>query len=397
MSTTREFDVIVFGATGFTGRLVAEYLAERYGVGGDVRWAMAGRSVDKLEAVRAEIGAPDDTPLVVADSDDDASLRALAERTRCVLTTVGPYTWYGEKLLAACVTTGTDYVDLCGEVLWMRDMIDRYHDQAVESGARIVHSTGFDSIPFDHGVLFLQAAAEERFGSACQRVRTRVTDVRGTLSGGTAASGKATMEAVQADPSLFAPLVDPFSLCAGFQGPPQPDGDQVVEEEFMGGWVAPFFMAPINTKNIHRSNTLMGHRYGEGFEYDEMFYAGPGDGGRQMADLMAAMARGMGDGGGDNGPQPGEGPSKEERDAGGYEMLIIGTHADGGEARARVTGDKDPGYGSTSKIIAEAALCLIEDRPDVAGGVWTPAAALGEPLLPRLVERAGMTFDLVDS
>ncbi|MFT5696394.1 MAG: short subunit dehydrogenase-like uncharacterized protein [Myxococcota bacterium] len=393
MNQDREFDVIVYGATGFTGRLVAQYLVERYGVNGDVRWAMAGRSQDKLETVRSEIGAPDHTPLVVADSDDSASLRSMAERARCVLTTVGPYTWYGDDLLEACVESGTDYVDLCGEVLWMHDTIERFHARAVETGARIVHSTGFDSIPFDHGVFFLQQAAEKRFGSPCQRVRTRVMDMRGTLSGGTAASGKATMEAVQADPSLLATLMNPFSLSNGFQGPEQPGGDKVFEEEIMQGWVAPFFMAPINTKNIHRSNALMDHRYGKDFEYDEMFFAGPGDSGRKMADAMVAMSGAMS---GEGGPKPGEGPSKEEREAGGYGLLLIGSHANGSEIRVRVTGDKDPGYGSTSKIITEAALCLIDDCKDTPGGLWTPAAALGETLIPRLVERAGMTFDVVE-
>jgi len=394
MSRNREFDVVVYGATGFTGRLVAEYLVGRYGVDRDVTWAMAGRSQAKLEAVRDEIGAPPSTPLVVADSADDASLTAMAERTRCVLTTVGPYLWYGEGLVRACAETGTDSVDLSGEVLWMRDMIERYHERAVETGARVVHSSGFDSIPFDVGVLFLQQAAEARFGSPCQRVRTRVIDMRGTFSGGTAAAGRATMEAIQADPDLFTVLLDPFALAGGFEGPAQPDGDKVMEDEIMGGWVAPFFMAPINTRNIHRSNALMGHRYGEDFEYDEMFYAGPGDAGREMAEAMGAIAGAMS---GEDGPKPGEGPSREEREAGGYELLVIGSHAEGGEIRARVTGDKDPGYGSTSKIIAEAALCLIEDCTDTPGGIWTPAAALGRTLIPRLVDRAGMTFDLVDA
>ena len=393
MSQDREFDVIVFGATGFTGRLVAEYLVERYGVDGDVRWAMAARSHDKLEAVRDEIGAPKSTKRVVADSDDPDSLRTMAERARCILTTVGPYTWYGEGVVRACVEAGTDYVDLSGEVLWMHEMIERFHARAVETGARIVHSAGFDSIPFDHGVLFLQQAAEKRFGSACSRVRTRVVDMRGTLSGGTAASGKATMEAVQADPSVLATLMNPFSLSNGFQGPEQPGGNEVMEDEVSGGWVAPFFMAPINTKNIHRSNALTGHRYGEDFMYDEMFFAGPGDSGHEMAKVMASMGGATGD---EEGPKPGEGPSKEEREAGGYGLLLIGSHADGGEIRARVTGDKDPGYGSTSKIITEAALCLIDDCKDTAGGLWTPVAALGEKLIPRLVERAGMTFDIVE-
>jgi short subunit dehydrogenase-like uncharacterized protein len=394
MSRDREFDVVVFGATGFTGRLVAEYMVRNYGGDRDVIWAMAGRSEAKLEAVRDEIGAPPSTPLVMADSAEPASLIAMAERARCVLTTVGPYLWYGEGLVRACADTGTDSVDLSGEVLWMRDMIERYHGRAVESGARIVHSCGFDSIPFDLGVLFLQRAAEAHFGSPCQRVRTRVIDMRGRFSGGTAASGRATVEALQADPGLFEVLLDPFALADGFEGPEQPDGDTVIEEDIMGGWSGPFFMAPINTRNIHRSNALMGHRYGEDFQYDEMLFAGPGDAGREAAEAMVGLA---GATSGEDGPQPGEGPSREEREAGGYELLVVGSHADGGEIRARVTGDRDPGYGSTSKIIAEAALCLSEDCTATPGGVSTPAAALGETLIPRLVERAGMTFDLLDT
>ena len=394
MSGDRELDVVVFGATGFTGRLVAEHLVGAYGVDRDVTWAMAGRSEARLEAVRDEIGAPPSTSLVVADSADAASLTAMARRARCVLTTVGPYISYGEGLVRACAETGTDYVDLSGEVLWMRDMIERYQHTAAESGARIVHSAGFDSIPFDLGVLFLQRAAEQRFGSPCHRVRTRVVDLRGAFSGGTVATSIATMEAVRADPDRLHVLLDPFALAGGFEGPDQPDADEVVEEELLGGWSAPFFMAPINTRNVHRSNALMGHPYGEDFVYDEMFFAGPGDDGRQLAELMASMAGAMSDA---DGPKPGEGPSREEREAGGYELLVIGSHAGGGEIRARVTGDQDPGAGSTSKIIAEAALCLIDDCPDTPGGIWTPAAALGEALIPRLVDRAGMTFDLVDT
>ena len=343
--------------------------------------------------MRAELGAPSETPLVVANADDPASLAALASGTRCVLTTVGPYTLYGTPLVAACVEAGTDCVDLSGEVLWMHEMIDRYHEAAARSGARIVHSAGFDSIPFDHGVLFLQREAEKRFGSPCSRVRTRVRDMRGTFSGGTAASMKATMAAVKQDPSLLAHLTNPFSLAGGFQGPEQPDQNSIHEDEVAGGWVAPFFMAPINTKNVHRSNALMHHAYGGDFRYDEMFLTGPGDAGEAAARALVKASAAMG---GDGGPKPGEGPSKEERDAGFYDLLLIGSHADGGEIRVRVTGDKDPGYGSTSKIIAEAAICLIQDCPDTQGGVWTPAAALGEALIPRLVENAGLSFDVID-
>ena len=295
MSRDREFDVIVFGATGFTGRLVAEHLVRGYGVDRDVSWAMAGRNRAKLEAVRDEIGAPSSTPLVVADSTDAASLTAMAERARCVITTVGPYLWYGEGLVQACAETGTDSVDLSGEVLWMHAMIDRYQARAAETGARIVHSSGFDSIPFDLGVLFLQRAAEERFGSACHRVRTRVMDMRGEFSGGTAAAGRATVEALQADPDLFPVLLDPFALADGFVGPEQPDGDTAIEEDVTGGWSGPFFMAPINTRNVHRSNALMGHRYGEHLLYDEMMFAGPGDAGRRRAEAMKRMAAVGGD------------------------------------------------------------------------------------------------------
>ena len=394
MSPKREFDLIIYGATGFTGRLVAEYLAGRAGA---PNWAMAGRSQAKLEQVRDEIGAPKDTPLVVADADDPSSLASMASRTRCVVTTVGPYALYGTPLVEACVEAGTDYTDLSGEVLWMRTTIEKFGKRAKETGARIVHSTGFDSIPFDYGVFFLQEESRKRFGSPCARVRGRVRDMRGTLSGGTAASGKETARMVKEDPSLMAQLIDSFSLSEGFAGPAQPMGAEVEEDAVSGGWVAPFFMAPINTKNVHRSNALMGHAYGEDFVYDEMFLAGPGDGGKKVADGMAAMSQIVNSGGGEGGPKPGEGPSKAEREAGGYDLLFIGTHAEGGEIRVCVTGDKDPGYGSTSKIMAEASICLIEDCSATPGGVWTPAAALGEALIPRLVENAGLTIDVVDA
>lgn len=393
MSDSRELDLVVFGATGFTGRLVAEYLVGREGA---PRWAMAGRSQTKLEQVRDEIGAPGDTPLIVADTTDAGSLASLARRTRCVATTVGPYTLYGTPLVEACVEAGTDYTDLAGEVLWMREMIDAYGTRAAETGARIVHSTGFDSIPFDLGVLFLQLEAKRRFGRPCARVRGRVVDMQGTLSGGTAASGRATAEAVAANPSLLSQLTDPFCLAGGFEGPTQPGGDDVEEDTISGGWVAPFFMAPINTKNVHRTNALLGHAYGEDFVYDEMFLTGPGEAGQKAAEGMAAISRAMLGGSGEGGPQPGEGPSKAEREAGRYDVIFIGSHANGETLRARVTGDRDPGYGSTSKIMAEASICLIEDRADAEGGIHTPGAILGEALIPKLVDRAGLTFDIVD-
>lgn len=391
MNPAADYDVVIYGATGFTGQLVVEYMAQRYPAGSGISWAMAGRSAEKLAAVRDEKGAPADTPMIVADASDPASLAAMAKQAKCVLTTVGPYTLYGEPLVTACAAAGTDYVDLSGEVLWMKDMIDRHSEAAKASGARIVHSCGFDSIPFDLGVQHLQEEAVKRYGAPLARVRGRMRQMQGTFSGGTAASGAATMAAVQKDPSLFAVLTNPFSLAAGFTGPDQPPGNQITEED--GIWLAPFVMAPINTKNIHRSNALMGHPYGEEFVYDEMMIAGPGEQGKAMAEAIAGMmAAGLG--GGDDAPKPGEGPSKEEREAGHYDYAAIGTGPDGKTLTAVVTGDKDPGYGSTSKIIAEAAVCLVTECADLPGGIYTPAPAMGAKLRERLVANAGLTFDI---
>ena len=386
MASQRELDIVIFGATGFTGRLVAEYLVAKNGHG--LRWAMAGRSADKLAAVRDEIGAPQATPLVVADAGDPASLQALVERTRCVISTVGPYQLYGSELVAACAHAGTDYVDLCGEPLWMRDMIAEHQAAAAASGARIVFSCGFDSIPFDLGVLFLQEAAKEALGTTCPRVRGRVRAMNGEFSGGTAASLGATMQRIQKEPDLLAHLTDPFCLADGFKGPAQPADNKPMEDEVLGQWVAPFIMATINSKNIHRSNALLGHPWGEDFRYDEMLVTGPGEQGKAVAE-MVAKADPLG---GDDAPKPGEGPSREAREAGNYDVLFVGTTADGQELRVGVSGDMDPGYGSTSKMITEAAVCLIGECADLPGGIYTPAPALGRHLIERLTDHAGLDF-----
>ena len=382
---TREFDIIVYGASGYTGRLVAEYLAQSYPEG--VKWAMAGRNEDKLAAVRDEIGAPADTPLVVANADDPASLEAMAERAKVIVTTVGPYQLYGEPLVAACAKTGTDYVDLCGEPAWMRQMIDKYGDAAKESGARIVFSCGFDSIPFDLGVWFTEEFARDKLGGPAPRVRGRVRAMEGKFSGGTAASLQATTAAAAKDPAVIQLLVNPFALAPGFAGAEQPRGDAVDYEADIDSWVAPFIMAAINTKNVHRTNFLLGHPYGEDFVYDEMMMTGPGDAGEATA-KGAASANPLG---GDDAPKPGEGPTKEERENGFYDVLFI-ADGDGGSVRASVKGDKDPGYGSTSKMLAESALCLICDVPDAPGGICTPGAVMAAPLIGRLEANAGLTF-----
>ncbi len=387
--SSSKFDIVVYGATGFTGQLVAEYLAAHYKGDANLKWAMAGRSKDKLASVRDAIGAPADTPLIVADASDPASLKAMVEQAKSVISTVGPYQFYGNELIAACVAAGVDYFDLCGEPLWMRQVIDRHEAAAKASGARIVFSCGFDSVPFELGAFYAQEEAKRVFGAPASRVKGRVRDMRGTLSGGTAASAKATFEAVAKDLSLVAMLKDPFALTPGFKGPKQPPGSKPAYEEDLQSWSAPFMMALINTRNVHRSNMLMGFPYGKEFVYDEMVLTGPGEKGEANAKrVMAANTEKTGP----NAPKPGEGPSKEERENGGYDLLFVAFAPDGRQVRASVKGDRDPGYGSTSKMISECAICLLRDTPDVPAGIWTPGAAMQHKLIKRLVDHAGLTF-----
>jgi short subunit dehydrogenase-like uncharacterized protein len=402
--SAQEFDVIVYGATGFTGRLVADYLLKTYGPRGDVRWAMAGRDLTKLKQVAAEIGAPMDFPLIAAQASDAGALDALAHRARVVITTVGPYQRYGEGLLAACVRAGADYVDLCGEPNWMAAMIDKYENATKESGARIVFSCGFDSIPFDGGVFYLQQEARQRFGQPARDVRGRVRRMKGGFSGGTAASLLATLEAVKREPRLARVMADPFALSPEHLAP-QPSLDGVVYDADIPGWAAPFVMAGINTKNVHRTNALKGYPYGRDFTYSEMTFTGDGTKGQQRARAAMRQSQLM------NTflsfaptrallkqfalPKPGEGPNLQQRKSGNYEILFVGQTADGSSLRASVSGDMDPGYGSTSKMISEAALCLNDTpRQQTPGGIWTPFAAMGDALIDRLQMKAGLVFRL---
>jgi short subunit dehydrogenase-like uncharacterized protein len=391
MKSSAKFDIVVYGATGFTGQLVAEYLATHYAGHDAPKWAMAGRSLDKLASVRDAVGASADIALIRADASDPSSLQAMIEQTNSVISTVGPYQLYGSELVALCATTGTDYLDLCGEPVWMRQMIDAHEAAAKSSGARIVFSCGFDSVPFELGAFFVQQEAKRVFGAPVSRVKGRVRDMRGTVSGGTAASGRATFEAVAKDLSLVSILNDPFALTPGFSGAKQPKGSRPSYEEDMQSWTAPFMMALINTRNVHRSNMLMGFPYGREFVYDEMVLTGPGEKGEANAKrVMAANSEKTGP----NAPKPGEGPSKEERENGRYDLLYVAIAPDGRQVRASVKGDRDPGYGSTSKMIAECAICLLRDAPDVPAGIWTPGAAMGNRLIKRLVDHAGISFEV---
>lgn len=378
----RTYDVIVFGSTGYTGRLVAEHLLRTYGPSGAVKWAMAGRSRTKLEQVRAEIGAPASVPLVLADSNDAAACLAMAEQTKALITTAGPYQLYGDNVVAACAKAGTDYADLTGESNWIADKIAQHDAEAKASGARLVFSCGFDSIPFDVGVYFVQEEAKKRLGAYAPRVRARIRGMRGGLSGGTLASGLATQAAIQKNPAIVGVLMDPFALTPGFKGPEQPDANTPYEDKVAGSWVGPFMMAAINTKAVHRDNFLLGHRWGKDFKYDEMtMIAGPNAAAGPAFDMS-------------NAPKPGEGPTKQEREEGFYDILFIAEFPDGRTLRAHCKGDMDPGYGSTSKILAEAALALCFDVPrdKTPGGCWSPAAAMGDALIARLPKKAGVTF-----
>jgi short subunit dehydrogenase-like uncharacterized protein len=399
-------NVIVFGATGFTGRLVAEYLNATYGVDGEVSWAIAGRNLDKLVEVRDRIGAATTLQLLIADASDAASLAVLVAQARVIITTVGPYQLYGQPLVRACAQAGTDYVDLCGEPGWMARMIPLLDVPARASGARVVFSCGFDSIPFDLGVVFLQEEALRRFGAPLRRVRGRVRVMKGGLSGGTIASAVATIEQMGRDPMLARTMADPFALTPGFRGPVQPDGDSAAYDDMAKSWTGPFIMAPINTKNVPRTTALLGHAWGTDFVYDERMLTGDGAMDKRRANALVRTARIQ------NAllgfaparavlrrfvlPKPGQGPGVHERQTGHYEVLFIGETANGRTLRASVTGDRDPGYGSTSKMVAESALCLVNDvdRSKTAGGVWTAGAAMGMALVRRLEAHAGLSFSM---
>jgi len=407
--SSRDFDVIVYGATGFTGTLVAEYLLREYGVDRDLRWAIAGRSANKLEEVKRGLGS-DATALeiIVADSSDKLALADLAGRARVILTTVGPYALYGEKLVGACVEAGTHYCDLAGETQFIRKMIDQHHERATETGARIVHCCGFDSIPMDIGVYFLQETAKEQHGAYCQQIALYVKATKGTASGGTLASMMNIVEEARKDRSIARILADPYALNPEGErtGPDGRDQQSVIHDADVGYWTAPFIMAGINTRVVRRSNALAGFPYGRDFRYREAVLTGKGLGGWLKAAMMS-FGLGMFLLGVSFSPtraflkkfilpKPGEGPDRDLQKNGFFNLMQVGKLPDGTVIRTRITGDQDPGYGSTSKMLAEAAVCLAKDELASAGGVLTPATAMGGPLLERLRRKAGLTFDIAD-
>jgi short subunit dehydrogenase-like uncharacterized protein len=399
----RDYDVIVWGASGFTGRLVVEYLADRYPPGGDVKWAVGGRSKDKLDEVLEGIIFSADRPdVIVAESHDQGSMQRLASSARVILTTVGPYAKYGSELLEACAAAGTDYCDLCGEVQWMRKMIDQHQSTAEKSGARIVMSCGFDSIPSDIGVLRLHQLAQQVHGSTCSEMTLLVRAMKGGASGGTFDSMLNAIDQARQDKNIVRILVDPYALNPENErnGPDGRDQSKAVFNKEARAWTAPFVMAGVNTRVVRRSNALLGYPYGKDFRYGEATLSS----GRMKATLMSwglklfvlasaipltrkmIIKRIL--------PKPGEGPSRDERENGYFNLLLIGKLENGSIVRLRIKGDRDPGYGSTSKMLAESAICLAKDKLTVNGGCWTPASALGDLLRERLESNAGLSFEL---
>ncbi|WP_166268873.1 saccharopine dehydrogenase family protein [Marinobacter caseinilyticus] len=405
----QQFDIVVFGATSFVGQILSRYLMETFGSGGDVKWAIGGRSEAKLVNLKTDLGATD-LPILTANADDEPSLRKMCGQTRVVVSTVGPYALYGEPLIKACVELGTDYCDLTGEVQWIRKMIQTYEEQAKKSGARIVHCCGFDSIPSDMGVYFLQQQARETLGAPCTEVKMRVRALKGEFSGGTVASLMNVAKEAGSNPALRKELANPFSIC-----PPehrsakrQPNVKSAEYDRDFDAWLAPFVMAGINTRIVHRSNALMGAAYGKEFTYDEAMMTGKGIKGR-----LAAYTITVGLGGFLVAsalkptryvlerfvvPKPGEGPSDEAQKKGFYDLRFIGRTADGKTIRTKVTGDQDPGYGSTGKMLGQAAACLAFDvsKTERGGGFWTPSSLFGDHLVSRLRDHAGLTFELLE-
>jgi short subunit dehydrogenase-like uncharacterized protein len=408
---TPPHDLTIFGATSFVGQILTRYLAEQFGTHGSLQWAIAGRSEAKLAALRTSLGLKaGKLPLVVADAADGVALRRLCRDTRVVISTVGPYALYGSPLVEACAETGTDYCDLTGEVQWIGRMIEAHEAAARKSGARIVHCCGFDSIPSDLGVWFLQQQARGRFGRPCTEVKMRVRGMRGGFSGGTAASLLNAVREASTNPALRRELANPYSICPVGYAPKvrQPGVKMAVYDADFDAWVAPFVMSAVNTRVVQRSNALSKQSYGADFRYDEAMLAGTGLKGRATATAITAGLAGFMVAGALPPtrwalqrfvlPGPGEGPSAEQQRNGYFDLRFLGRTADGRTLRVKVTGDRDPGYGSTAKMLGQAGACLALDFADSGrkGGFWTPATLFGERLVERLVAHAGVTFEVMD-
>jgi len=403
MQKEREFHIILWGATSFVGQIIAQYLLHRLGSDGSTRWALAARNEQKLEDLKQRMGPEAASlPTLIGDSFDPDFLKSLTSRTRVVLTTVGPYQKYGEPLVEACVLNGTDYCDLTGEVSFVQAMMDKYGEQASRSGARLVNCSGFDSLPSDLGVLYLNDHAQKAVESSVETIEMQVRKAKGGVSGGTIASAVETVSEVRKNPNLRKVLQNPYAICPADKrsGVRQPSLFGAKKSDFTGHWLHHFVMAPVNTKVVHASNAHMNYPYGEDFEYTEWQVTENGwkahlaNIATNVAMLAlyfpwtrALLTSFL--------PKPGEGPSPEAQQSGFFELHFHGRTRNKRVVGARVTGDSDPGYGSTAKQISEVALELARTFPEERnwGGFRTPASSLGLSLIKPLTEHAGLTFE----
>ena len=407
-----KYDIIIYGATSFTGKLVLEYFFKNYLNDNNLSWAIAGRDHEKLKQVLTKTiknnpGYNPKIPIIIADAQNQSSLNELAKQAKVILTTVGPYAKYGSKLVSACVENGTDYCDLAGETHWIRKMIDRHQEKAEQTGARIIHACGFDSIPSDMGVFYMQEAAREKFQEPLIKIQLFVKAMRGGASGGTIASILNAITEGGADRDIARTISHPYGLNPKDKqtGPDKRDQNNVIHNHDLDCWTAPFIMASINTRIVRRSNALMNFNYGRNFSYTESTICGKKASGWIKAVLLT-LVLGLFVLGSANHitrkyliekllPKPGQGPSKKQRNNGFFKLIMLGRTKNDERLSIEVTGDRDPGYGSTSKILSETAICLASDKIDTKGGIWTPASALGKKLILRLQTNAGMTFKLL--
>ena len=398
----KKFDIIIWGATSFTGKLVTEYIFKKY-ASSKIKWAIAGRNLKKLEKIRYQV-ADENIPIFIADSFDEESLSKFVKKTKVVCSTVGPYSLYGTKLVKLCVDNNTNYCDITGEAHWIRSLIDRFHEEAKSKKIKIINSCGFDSIPSDMGVYFIQNEIKKINNNYAKSIKMRVAGIRGGISGGTYSSINNLLKEAYRDNSIFKVLNNPYGLNPKdkMEGLDKKDLRKIIFDKESNSWIYPFIMAGINTKIVRRSNALSNFIYGKDFRYEEAMIAGKGISGFWKA-ILAVFPLAM-IGLNPNSflkkivdsfmPKPGEGPGIEKRKNGFYNLRFYITLNNNRTAFAKVIGDSDPGYGSTSKMLAESALCLAFDNLSDNYGVITPSSGMGDKLLNRLKENAGLSFEL---
>ena len=399
MENNREYDIIIWGASGFTGRLVAEYLYKNYNAK-DLNWAIAGRDELKLSSIREKF-LDNTIPIVLGDSFNENSLNDIVKKTKVVCSTVGPYAKYGSLLVKSCVKNKTHYCDLAGEAQWIRKMIDLYHKEAITNQVKIVNSCGFDSIPSDMGVYFIYKNILKKNLS----IKMRVTGAKGGYSGGTYASMQNIIKEASINKEIRRNLTNPYGLnpIGEQSGMDKSDLRSVIYDSKIKTWISPFLMAGINTKIVRRSNALSNYNYGKEFKYDEAVMTGTGFKGRLKGIILSIPLIFLSAKPGSLfnkifnflSPKPGKGPNKKERESGYFSLRFYVFQENNDFSIYKVTGDKDPGYGSTSKMLAESAVCLAKDELNNNFGILTPSIAMSDSLLDRLVSKAGLKFSKI--